>query len=83
MRHFLISNLSDRIEEYEERVKKMNEKFGGTFEAITQTIREDESYCRKLDRENPTWESDLLNWEYDQRELEECTQNLENVLSKY
>jgi len=77
---YLIKKTAGKIKYLKNEINMWEEKMGMPYEQFIEKTTTDKQFVDKLNRENPMWESDLMNWEFCVEELKEWRQRLEDVL---
>jgi hypothetical protein len=83
LRGFLVDRLTERIDDYRRRVQRWEQKFGCSYREFRRKSRSSEKFIRSLDTMHPTWEADVMEWEFDQKGFEKCMETLKTVIGKF
>ena len=74
----LIKRIVEKIGSLKEEIKILEEKIAIPYETFVEKIATDKQFVDKLNKENPMWEADLINWEVYLEEIEAWKQRLED-----
>lgn len=79
---YLMRRIVERIRLAREHLIEFERKYQMAFADFSTQIVLDESLYRTVREQHPTWEQDLLAWEYWNKESVEWKNKLNNILSK-
>lgn len=77
IKKFIIDNLEERIMEIRDRIRRFEKKYDCPFNQFQDKIRTEEGFAKYVEGNiEKTWESDLIEWELDTKELAELERRL-------
>ena len=82
MRRYALETVQTRLFELEDRVQQWVEKYGCSYDLFVYRLTTDETYVDQLNSTPKTqlWDSDLLAWEFDVKDLQVWQQHYLTVL---
>lgn len=80
LRRYLVDVCWQRIEQAEQFIARYEQTYGSTYESFSQRIGTDEAFLKATHQKHPTWEADVIEWEYRLEELEAWRKRLERIL---
>ena len=81
VRKYLIDKCVERLEKAKWKIREFEKRYNCQFPDFNLKIS-DENQLEKIEKKHPTWEADLAEWEYWQKEIEEWKAKLEDILIK-
>ena len=79
----LIKRIIDKIGSLKEEINLWQENMVIPYEIFVEKIATDKQFVDKLNRENPMWEADLINWEFCLEKLNAWKQRLEDAVNGF
>ncbi len=79
---YLMRRIIERIKLAREHLIEFERQYRMAFADFSTQIVLDESFSRTVREQHPTWEQDLLAWEYWNKESAEWKNKLDTILSK-
>ena len=79
---YLIRKIDERIKSARGHLTEYETKYGASYSAFSERMVLDEAYYIQINKMNPLWEQDSLEWEYWQEEAQEWTEKRNAILSK-
>ncbi len=68
--------LADRIRQAHQMIAEYEGFYGLDYPTFSLKVQLDEEYYQEVNRKNPLWEQDFLEWEYWYKEIQEWTERL-------
>lgn len=75
----ILSHIHDKIEEYEKETKVFEIRYAMSYDDFLSNSGKDKEFVDALNKTHPTWEADIIEWEFNYKELEEWKQRLKNI----
>ncbi len=79
---YLITKVVERIKMIRKRMSKYEERYNLKYADFKENMQIDQVFYERMDKANPLWEQDILEWEYWVEELKDWTTKLECILTK-
>lgn len=79
---YLIAKVVERIRMIRQKVSKYEKQYNLKYSDFKENMQTNQAFYEKLDKTNPLWEQDILEWEYWVEELKDWTTKLEDILTK-
>jgi len=79
---YLIAKVVERIKMIHQKVNKYEEQYNLKYPDFRENMQTNQDFYEKIDKTNPLWEQDVLEWEYWVEELKDWTTKLECILTK-
>lgn len=76
----ILIHIRDKIEEYNKETKVFELRYGMSCDDFLDKTGKDEEFVNALNKTHPTWEADIIEWEFSYKELQEWKQRLKNIL---
>ncbi len=79
---YLIAKVVERIKMSRQKVSKYEEQYNLKYADFRENMQTNQVFYEMIDKSNPLWEQDILEWEYWVEELKDWTTKLERILTK-
>lgn len=79
LRRYAVEMIGDKIASLQAKDKEWEEKYGYDYDSFVERISNDLEFVTRLHREHPTWEADLIDWEFCHKGMKDWTQELEKI----
>ncbi|MGQ9627553.1 MAG: hypothetical protein ACUVV0_11690 [Anaerolineae bacterium] len=80
LRQYLMDRCLQRIEQAERQIALYENRYGMDYKTFQQRVATDQSYLEYLNRVNPLWEADAVEWVYRLEEAEAWRERLQKAL---
>lgn len=83
IKRYIINMISDKISELSTAKKRYIDKYGMDFQSFQDKVSTDEDFIDLLENQKQikTWETDLMEWEFNIKGIEDWKQKLQNILT--
>jgi hypothetical protein len=81
VKKYLIDKCVERLEKAKSKIRGFEKLYDCPYSEFYSMIS-DETKVAQVEKKHPTWEADLAEWEYWQKEFVEWKQKLEDILTK-
>lgn len=80
---YLINRIIARIKRSREEAGQYETKYGMDYATFSRRIQLEEEFYQQVEKQNPIWEQDALEWEYWEEEAQDWTKKLSDILSLF
>ena len=81
LQRYTIEQITAKIAQLRQRALQYQEKYGLDYPTFVQRTAQDETFVQYVEtRLNPMWETDLADWEFCHKGIEDWIRNLQNIL---
>lgn len=81
LERYTIEQITVKISTLKKCQSSYEEKYRISFAEMNERVKYDEQFVRAVEQEiSPTWEADLLEWEFCVKGIQDWTQRLQNFL---
>ncbi len=81
LQRYLIDEIAAKIASLKKKEKLFQLKYGYDYKTFSQRTAEDEEYINQIENNiSKLWESDLADWEFCAKGIEDWTKKLQNIL---
>lgn len=80
LRRYAVEMIGDKITSLRMKDKEWEKKYGCDYDSFVKRTSDDLEFVTKLHREHPTWEADLIDWEFCHEGVKDWTQEIEKIL---
>ncbi len=80
---YLTKKIKDRVKTAREKLAEFESKYGASYAAFSEKMALDQAYYDRVNKMNPLWEQDSLQWEYWQEKAQEWTEKLNGFYPAY
>jgi len=81
LEQYAIETISTRISQLASKKKFYEAQFGHSFQAFENKVSSDMAFIENIEKENPNWESDFMEWEFCIKGITNWKQKLEHILT--
>jgi hypothetical protein len=81
LRRYAVEMIGDKIASLRAKDKEWEKKYGCDYDSFVEKISNDLEFVARLHREHPTWEAELIDWEFCHEGVKDWTQELERILA--
>jgi len=82
LRRYAVDKCIQKIEQARAKIKAYENRYGCDYDTFSLKVQTDEDFLRGLEKINPVWEEDAMEWDYRLKELTEWMQKLEDTLQQ-
>ncbi|MBX3036232.1 MAG: hypothetical protein KF758_04895 [Anaerolineales bacterium] len=83
VQRYTIDQITTKINELKNKDSEFQKKYGVDYSTFVQSTSEDENFVNKVESTiSKTWETDLAEWEFCYRGIEDWTKKLQDILLK-
>jgi hypothetical protein len=83
VQRYTIEQITNKITELRRKDDEFQKKYGLEYSAFVKRASEDEEFIKNVEATiSKTWETDLLDWEFCHKGVEDWTKKLQDILLK-
>ena len=82
LRRYAVDKCIQKIEQARAKVKLYESKYECDYDTFSLKVQTDDDFLRRVEKINPVWEEDAMEWDYRLKELAEWMQKLEDTLQQ-
>jgi len=82
LRRYAVDKCIQKIEQARAKIKAYENRYGCDYDTFSLKVQTDEDFLRGVEKINPVWEEDAMEWDYRLKELAEWMQKLEDTLQQ-
>lgn len=82
LRRYAVDKCIQKIEQARAKIKIYESRYGCDYDTFSLKVQTDEDFLRRVEKINPVWEEDTMEWDYRLKELAEWMQKLEDTLQQ-
>jgi len=79
LRRYAVEMIGDKIASLRAKDKEWEKRYGGDYDSFVERVSNDLEFVKRLHRECPTWEADLIDWEFCHEGVKDWTWELEKI----
>ncbi|MEM8526200.1 MAG: hypothetical protein AAGG68_16285 [Bacteroidota bacterium] len=81
LEQYAIETISTKISQLSSKKKIYEAQFGHPFQTFASKVSSDVTFVENVEKENPNWESDFIEWEFCIKGITDWKQKLEHILT--
>lgn len=82
LRRYAVDKCIQKIEQARAKIKIYESRYECDYDTFSLKVQTDEDFLRRVEKINPVWEEDAMEWDYRLKELAEWMQKLEDTLQQ-
>ena len=82
LRRYAIDKCIQKIEQARAKIKVYESRYECDYNTFSLKVQTDEDFLRRVEKINPVWEEDAMEWDYRLKETAEWMQKLEDTLQQ-